>query len=91
MTIDIVISPNILNLQNARQWVTVHSNMAYSLVAGASVTLDDVPINWWKSDTQGNFAAKFVIGDIKNVGAGFQTLCLEGVTKDGSFIKVVMI
>lgn len=69
-TIEIQVSPNVLNLVNQGQWVTVHTDIAYSTVTGASVTLNDVAIDWWKSDNQGNFVAKFVIGDIKGLFVG---------------------
>ena len=65
MVIDV--APSILNLTNAGQWVTVHTDIPYSILAGASITLNGVEINWSKADNQGNFVAKFVIGDIKNL------------------------
>jgi len=104
-TIEIQVSPNVLNLVNQGQWVTIHTDIAYSAVAGASVTLNDVPINWWKSDNQGNFVAKFVIGDIKGLFIGPKAtlplgptlLTLSGTTKDGEVftgsatIKVIFV
>ena len=104
-TIEIQVSPNVLNLVNQGQWVTIHTDIAYSAVAGASVTLNNVPINWWKSDNQGNFVAKFVIGDIKGLFIGPNAtlplgptlLTLSGTTKDGetftgsSTIKVIFV
>jgi hypothetical protein len=86
ITIEIQVSPATLNLQNQGSWVTVHTDIAYSAVAGASVTLNDVEIEWWKSDNQGNFVAKFVIGDIKGLESlkigEYNTLTLFGVTND---------
>jgi len=83
ITIDIQVSPNVLNLQNNGQVVTVHTDIAYSTVDGSSVSLNGVEINSWKSDNQGNFVAKFLIEEIKdlplNVG-GMNTLELEGET-----------
>ena len=84
--IEIQVSPSTLNLKNQGTWVTVHTDIAYSAVAGASVTLNGVDINWWKSDNQGNFVAKFVIQDIKNLPlliGELNTLTLSGTTKDG--------
>ena len=86
LAIEIVVAPNVLNLQNNGQVVTVHTDLPYSIVAGASVMLNDVEISWWKSDNQGNFVAKFNIEDIKglplNIGQ-YNTLTLTGQTKDG--------
>ncbi|HOW25093.1 MAG TPA: hypothetical protein PK711_05425 [Bacteroidales bacterium] len=85
--IDIQVSPSTLNLQNQGEWVTVHTDIAYSLVDAASVTMNGVEISWSKSDNQGNFVAKFVIGDIVGLPGliigGYNTLTLEGVTTDG--------
>lgn len=84
--IDIQVSPNVLNLQNSGEVVTVHTDIAYGLVVGASVTMNDVEISWWKSDNQGNFVAKFEISDIKglplNIGE-LNTLKLTGTTVNG--------
>ncbi len=85
LTIEVVVAPNVLNLQNNGQVVTVHTDLPYSSVAGATVTLNDVAISWWKSDNQGNFVAKFVMKEIKNIGLNIgelNTLTLTGQTKD---------
>lgn len=85
--IDIQVSPSTLNLQNQGEWVTVHTDIAYSLVDAASVTMNGVPISWSKIDNQGNFVAKFVIGDIVGLPGliigDYNTLTLEGVTTGG--------
>mgnify|MGYP001415072775 CR=1 FL=1 len=84
--IDIQVSPNVLNLQNSGEVVTVHTDIAYGLVVGATVTLNDVAISWWKSDDQGNFVAKFNISDIKNLPlkiGDLNTLVLTGTTING--------
>ena len=85
--IDIQVSPNTLNLQNQGEWVTVHTDIVYSLVVSCEVTLNGVPIEWSKADNQGNFVAKFVIGAIVGlpdlVIGGYNTLTLQGVTTDG--------
>ena len=84
--ISIKASPNVLNLLNKGEVVTVHTDIAYSLVEGATVTLNDVEISHWKADNRGNFVAKFVMQDIKdlplNVGA-YNTLRLQGQTVSG--------
>ncbi len=86
LIIDIQVSPNVLNLQNSGEVVTVHTDIAYGLVVGATVTLNDVAISWWKSDDQGNFVAKFNISDIKNLPlkiGDLNTLVLTGTTING--------
>ena len=85
--IDIQVSPSTLNLQNQGEWVTVHTDIAYSLVDAASVTLNGEAISWSKIDNQGNFVAKFVIGDIVGLPGliigDYNTLTLEGLTTEG--------
>jgi len=83
ITIDV--APNVLNLQSRGQWVTVHTDIAFSVVEGATVLLNGSEIEWWKSDNQGNFTAKFVIEEIKDLEGliigDYNTLTLEGYTK----------
>jgi hypothetical protein len=85
--IDIKVSPNVLNILSKGEVVTVHTDIAYSLVVGSTVTLNDVEISHWKSDNRGNFVAKFLMEEIKgleglNIG-GLNTLTLEGETVSG--------
>lgn len=101
ITIDIQVSPNVLNLLNQGEVVTIHTDIAYNLVVGASVTLNGLDIDWWKSDDRGNFVAKFEMSAVKNLEGlnigGYNTLTLEGETTEGdtftgsSEIKVVKI
>jgi hypothetical protein len=85
--IDIQVSPSTLNLQNQGQVVTVHTEIAYSLVVAETVELNGVEIDHWKADNQGNFVAKFLMENIVelplNIG-GYNTLTLEGDKSDGS-------
>ena len=87
IVIAIDVSPSVLNLQNKGEVVTVHTNIAYSLVAGSTVSLNGIEISWWKSDDRGYFVAKFLMSDVKNLSGivigGYNTLSLNGVTKDG--------
>lgn len=88
--INIVVAPKVLNIQNEGEVVTVHTDIAYSLVIGASVELNGLPIAWWKSDSQGNFVAKFSMGAVKGLyesevlGLGPNTLTLTGVIEGGA-------
>ena len=84
--IEIDVSPNVLNIQSNSTIVTVHTDIAYSLVVGASVFLNGVEIDWWKSDDRGNFVAKFMSDEIKTLDGlviGDNTLVLTGYTTDG--------
>ena len=85
--IEIDVSPNVLNIQSNSTIVTVHTDIAYSLVVGASVFLNGVAIDWWKSDDRGNFVAKFVSDEIKTLDGliigDYNTLELIGYTTDG--------
>jgi hypothetical protein len=87
--IEIDVAPNVLNIASEGTVVTVHTNIAYSLVTGASVRLNDVPIAWWKSDSRGQFVAKFNMTDVEelvNAGVlnlGSITLTLAGETTGG--------
>ncbi|MBN1569450.1 MAG: hypothetical protein JXA73_16510 [Acidobacteria bacterium] len=94
--IAIEIAPSTLNLAYQGQVVTVHTNIDYDLVVGASVKLNGIEIDWWKSDDRGNFVAKFDVDSVKDiVEPGTATLTLTGDTKDGdhfsgtSTIKIV--
>jgi len=82
---EIDVSPNVLNIQSQSIIVTVHTNIAYSLVDGASVELNGVAIDWWKSDDRGYFVAKFSSEEIKGVVTigEYNTLLLDGLTKGG--------
>jgi hypothetical protein len=83
--ISITVSPNVINIASASTVVTVHTDIAFSAVVGASVYLNDVAIDWWKSDNQGNFVAKFEAEEVKGIVEPGTTavLTLSGVTATG--------
>jgi hypothetical protein len=87
LDIEIDVSPNVLNIQSQSTIVTVHTDIAYSLVVGATVFLNDVAIDWWKSDDRGNFVAKFNSDEIKTLDGliigDYNTLTLNGFTTGG--------
>lgn len=90
LTISIVIAPKTLNLQNQGQVVTVHTDIAYSLVAASEVQLEGVTISSWKADDRGNFVAKFLIDEIKalDLAVGeYNTLTLTGCTIYGDYFS----
>ena len=56
ITIDV--APNVLNLQNQGEVVTVHTDIGYGEVSASVVYLNGVLINSWKADNRGYFVAK---------------------------------
>ena len=84
--IQIDVAPNVLNIQSESVVVTVHTNIAYSIVVGSTVFLNGVEINHWKSDARGNFVAKFLSDEIKTLDGliidDYNTLVLTGYTTD---------
>ncbi len=81
ITIDV--APNVLNLNNNGQVVTVHADIAYSTVQASTVYMNNVAISGWKSDLRGNFVAKFIMDEIKNLPLDiddYNTLTLIGLT-----------
>ena len=88
--ISIDVAPSTLNIQSQGEVVTVHTSIAFSSVVGGTVTLNDIPISWWKADNQGNFVAKFLMSEVKALAdsgglsvPGENTLTLVGSTTDG--------
>lgn len=84
--IAIDVAPSTLNLQHEGTTVTVHTDIAYPAVAGATVALNGVAIDWWKSDNRGYFVAKFDADAVKAldiVSPLSVKLELTGATKDG--------
>jgi hypothetical protein len=100
ITIDV--APNVLNIQSEGTVVTVHTNISYSAVEGSSVQLNNVDIAWWKSDSRGQFVAKFnmeevtALVDAGVLDLGEITLTLTGTSVLGNFsgtqtIKVISV
>jgi hypothetical protein len=82
--VTIVVSPNVVNLDSEGTWVTVHAEISYSLVAGLEVFLNDIAVNFTKSDARGELVAKFNIDDVKDIlSEGEVDLTLSGSTHDG--------
>jgi len=89
LEIEIDVAPNVLNIASSGTVVTVHTDISYSDVNGATVLLNDVPIAWWKSDSRGQFVAKFNMTEVETLvtagvlDEGEITLTLAGETKLG--------
>ena len=83
--IEITVAPNVINIASASTVVTVHTDISYWVVDGASVTLNGVAIDWSKSDNRGYFVAKFEAGEVKGIvtPGTTATLTLTGYTTDG--------
>jgi hypothetical protein len=63
--------------------VTIHKDLPYNIVKGATVFLNVVPISWWKSDDRGYFVAKFDIDKVKyeaGLVVGPNKVLLTGMT-----------
>jgi len=85
--IAIEVAPNVLNLQSQGQVVTVHTSLPFGSVEASSISLSGVTINSWKADNQGQFVAKFLMDDIKNLAlkiGEYNTLRIEGTTTSGT-------
>jgi hypothetical protein len=87
ITIDV--APKTLNIQSQSQVATVHTGIAFSSVDAGSVTMNGIPIDWWKADNQGNFVAKFLMSEVKALAdagklavPGENMLTLIGYTND---------
>lgn len=85
--IEIRVAPNVLNIENQGEVVTIHTDIAYSLVAFETVTLNGIEIHSWKADDRGNFVAKFLMEAVKSlpnlVIDDYNTLTLTGETTGG--------
>lgn len=89
ITITIDVAPNVINIQSKSTVVTVHTDIASDAVDGYSVSLNGVDINYWKSDNQGNFVAKFLADDIKTLAGliigDYNTLTLKVYDDEGTY------
>lgn len=82
--INIKISPNTLVMRSPGTWVTVHADIPYSVVVGATVELNGIPAGLTKADDCGNLVAKFTQTEVKAiVAAPSATLTLTGTTVNG--------
>ena len=80
LDIEIDVAPNVLNLANQGEVVTIHTDIPYSWIAtdifdkdnNVKVFLNGIAIDWWKSDNQGNFVAKFYIEAVKGLVDEFE-------------------
>jgi len=79
-----VVSPSTVSLDSKGVWVTVHAEIDYRLVTGASVTLNGIEVISTFADDRGGLVAKFSLDAVKAILApGSAVLTLSGETKDG--------
>ena len=85
LLINIQVSPaTILIGADQAVMVTVHAEIPYSTVDGASVTLNGITVKATFSDLRGDLVAKFLSSEVKGVvSPGNGELTLTGMTKDG--------
>lgn len=86
--INVAISPQTVNLQFQGEWVTVHTNIAYTLVVPDSVALDGFSADIEKYDDRGYLVAKFKVAKLSEylrtfLDEGSATLTLTGETVGG--------
>jgi hypothetical protein len=84
--IEIQISPSVLVFKaKTTSAVTVHTDIAYSAVASATVELNGIPVKATFSDSRGQLVAKFDLNAVKDIVAPpSAVLTLTGTTKDGA-------
>ena len=87
ITIDIQVSPNILNLQSNGVVVTIHTDIPFSQVDAQTVSLAGVDIDSWKANNNGFFVAKFNMDEVKDIESlvigEYNTLTLDGLKYSG--------
>ena len=82
--INIKVSPNTIVLKSVGEWVTVHTDIALSLVDTSTLSLNGVEVAWTKADAKGYLVAKFTQASIKAIVESPEaTLQLRGFTKGG--------
>ncbi len=86
MTIDIVVAPSTLLLgANQSGLVSVHTDIAYSVVNRSSVRLEGIALTRSKADACGNFVGFFDEAKVKAlVAVPKATLTMVGATNDGT-------
>lgn len=88
LEVEIEVAPNVLNIQNSGNIVTVHTNLPYGDVVAGGVELNGIDINSWKVDNRGYFVAKFLINELKTLEGlkidDYNVLTLTGVLKDST-------
>jgi hypothetical protein len=84
LAVSIAISPSTLVMGSQGVWVTVHCDIPYSTVAGMTVELNGIDVDFTKADNRGDLVAKFQIDAVKGiVSPPSAELTLSGLTTGG--------
>jgi hypothetical protein len=84
LDVEIVVSPNVLDLESNGVWVTVHAEIPYASVVGVSVQLGGIPVEIVKADSRGVLVARFLLDDVNAIlTPAPKVLTLTGATKEG--------
>lgn len=87
-TIEMVVSPNVLNLQSNGGVLTIHADIAYGLVNSLDLTVNGkfVPISSTFPDSRGDLVVKCDIETVKEIveEQNQATFCLTVDTTDGN-------
>jgi hypothetical protein len=86
-TIEVVVSPKVLNLRSNGGSLSLHTDIGYYSVAGAELYVDDQRVEriWMFPDDRGDLVVKSDLGTVKGmVEVGEAIFRLEVATKDGS-------
>ena len=84
VVVDIVVTPNTINIQANHRWVTVHADIEDDAVDLKSLALNDVSVAFTEKCDQGDLVAKFNADDVKGkISPPCAELTLTGVMIDG--------
>ena len=68
-TIDIVVSPHVLNIESNGGSISIHTNIGYVLAEDAALEVNGTPIDhiWTFTDSRGNLVVKCSINTVKSI------------------------
>ena len=71
-TIDMVVSPNVLNIESNGGSISIHTNIGYVPEADAALEVNGTPIEtiYTFTDSRGNLVVKCSINTVKNIVVG---------------------
>ena len=83
--VPIQVSPHVIALHANCTWVTVHADIAYSVVDGATVALNGIPATVTFADDRGDLVGKFGFDVVtEGLEPGEAEMVLTGERKDGT-------
>ena len=84
----IQVSPHTIALNANCTWVTVHADIAYSVVDGATITLNGIPATVTFADDRGDLVGKFDFDVvIEGLAPGEAEMVLTGERTDGTLFS----